>query len=90
MTSNENTSPLSWSVSRLSLIGNILDISRIQRGGVSLNLESAPVEDPIENAMATVRPQAYKQSIELVIDLEPHLLHVQVDEQKIHQVLVNL
>ena len=76
--------------SLLSLIGNILDISRIQRGGVSLNLESAPVEELIENAIATVRPQAYKQSIELIIELEPHLPDVQVDEQKIHQVLVNL
>ena len=76
--------------SLLSLIGNILDISRIQRGGVSLNLEYANLEDLVEGAMATVRPQAYKQSIELRVEFEPQLPDIQVDEQKIHQVLVNL
>ncbi|MEE2788731.1 MAG: HAMP domain-containing sensor histidine kinase [Myxococcota bacterium] len=76
--------------SLLSLIGNILDISRIQRGGVSLNLEYMSLENLVEGALATVRPQAFKRSIALDTAFEAHLPDTQIDAQKIHQVLVNL
>ncbi len=74
----------------LGLIDTILDISRIQRGGVSLNLDYTDVNTVIEGAIASVTPQAVKREIHLLTQMEPELPDVQIDGQKVGQVLVNL
>jgi len=74
----------------LELIGKLLDISVIQRGGASLNLEFGSAEEVVEDALASVRPQAFKGEVELSTHLEPALPDIQIDDQKIRQVLINL
>jgi len=74
----------------LQMIGNLLDISTIQRGGASLDLSLCVVEDIIEDALSTVRPQAFKGKIVLRMTIEDELPDVQADEQKLRQILVNL
>ena len=49
----------------LGLIDTVLDISRIQRGGVSLNLEFTEIDTVLRGALASVTPQAVKREITL-------------------------
>ncbi len=74
----------------LTLIDTILDMSRIQRGAISLTLETSSVIEVINGALDSVRPQALKREIELSLRIEPELPDVQMDSQKVGQVLVNL
>lgn len=76
--------------SLLQLIGGILDISKIERGVKTLSLERVTVEAIVEAALSTVRPQARKGQLALVVDISEGLPVLNVDRYKVRQSLVNL
>jgi len=73
----------------LDLINEILDISRIASGQMSLSPESVSVTEVITEAVAMVRPLAANRAIRLTAE-DANGLHVLVDRQRIKQVLLNL
>ncbi|MBV71293.1 MAG: hypothetical protein CMH52_08080 [Myxococcales bacterium] len=74
----------------LEMIDNLLKISVIQRGGASIDLEQCTLETIVEDALATIRPTAINRDIQLDQSIEPGLPDVQIDAQKIRQVVLNL
>jgi signal transduction histidine kinase len=74
----------------LSLINDILDLSKIEAG--RMELASAPFQLPValENAVTLVKERAGRHGIALKLDLDPRLGEFVGDERKIKQVLLNL
>jgi len=74
----------------LSLINEILDLSKVEAG--RMELEVAPFDLPlaIDNARTFVRERALKHGINLDIDVDDRLGEYLGDERKIKQILLNL
>jgi PAS domain S-box-containing protein len=73
----------------LDLINEILDISRIDAGTMTLSLEPVALDIVIGECLDLVRPQARARGIELRNHDGRHR-HVQADRQRLKQVLLNL
>lgn len=75
----------------LSLINEVLDISRIEAGNLQLSLEPVRMADALSEALDLIRPMAAERKIELSADsaLEGDYF-VKADRQRIKQVLLNL
>jgi len=75
----------------LSLINEVLDISRIEADKLSLSLQVVPVGEAMLSAMALVRPMALQRHIEFVDQLNSRgVKHVIADNQRLQQVFLNL
>jgi PAS domain S-box-containing protein len=73
----------------LDLINEVLDISRIESGAMTLSLEPVALDVMITECLDLVRPQASERRIELV-NLDGTPRHVHADRQRLKQVLLNL
>ena len=74
----------------LSLINDILDLSKIEAGRMELELSDFDLPSTIENALILVRERALRRAIELRRTVDEHLGMVRADERKVKQVLLNL
>ena len=74
----------------LSLINDILDLSKIEAGKMELELSDFDLPMTIDNALMLVRERAGRRSIALHTTVDERLGQVQADERKIRQVLLNL
>lgn len=74
----------------LGLIEDILDLSRIESGKLTLRRVPLPVNEVVRAAVETSRPTAVKHSVELVEALDSDLPLMMLDEVKMRQVVVNL
>jgi signal transduction histidine kinase len=74
----------------LSLINEILDLSKVEAG--RMELELAPFDLPlaIDNARTFVRERAMKHGITMDVDVDDRLGEYVGDERKIKQILLNL
>jgi signal transduction histidine kinase len=74
----------------LSLINDILDLSKIEAG--RMELAPAPFHLPtaLENAVTLVKERAARHGITLALDVAPRLGEIVGDERKVKQVLLNL
>jgi PAS domain S-box-containing protein len=73
----------------LSLISDILDLSKIEAGRMELALESLSVESAFAEVLSVMQPLADKKSQELSTIVE-HGLAVRADSTRFKQVLMNL
>jgi GAF domain-containing protein len=74
----------------LSLINDILDLSKIEAGRMELEVTDFDLPMAIDNALTLIRERAARRSIALHTTVDERLGHVQGDERKIRQVLLNL
>jgi len=74
----------------LSLINDILDLSKIEAGRMDLYLERFELEQMLEESIATVQPLVAKNGNRLVTDLADNLGSVRMDLTKTRQTLFNL
>ncbi len=74
----------------LSLINDMLDLSKIEAGRMELALAPFHVPEAIENAVTLVKERAARHGIALHVDVDPRLGELVGDERKIKQVLLNL
>jgi signal transduction histidine kinase len=74
----------------LSLINDILDLSRLDAGQGSLHEEALDLGKLLEDAMRMVEPQAAKASLKLSKAFARDLPRVCVDERRIKQVVINI
>jgi PAS domain S-box-containing protein len=75
----------------LDLINEVLDISRIETGKLSLSLEPVALEDVAAETVEMVRPMAGERDIRLEVDRGPmKARYVLADRQRLKQVLLNL
>ena len=73
----------------LSLINDILDLSRIEAGRMELELDTADVEELLHNSITMLRARALAHQIDLRVELDdaPPLL---LDRRKARQIVYNL
>jgi signal transduction histidine kinase len=74
----------------LSLINDILDLSKVEAGRMELELSTFSLPMAIDNALTLVRTRAENHGITLEMDVDERLGDFVGDERKIKQILVNL
>jgi signal transduction histidine kinase len=74
----------------LSLINDILDLSKIEAGRMELELTEFDLPTAIENALTLVRERAGRRSIALQTHIDNRVGQIQADERKVRQVVLNL
>ncbi len=75
----------------LTVISDILDISRIEAGRMDLEIAPLSTRDMIEEAVALVAPAARAKHLEMMIDIAPDVPEgLMGDAGRLRQILVNL
>ena len=75
----------------LSLINDILDVSKIESGKVVLNLEEFTLNDLVSSVDAIVRPMAAARSQEFHVEVKDIKHECLIgDETRVNQILINL
>ncbi len=74
----------------LSLINDILDLSKIEAGRMELELTDFDLPTAIDNALTLVRERTGRRGIGLQRTIDERLGEVRADERKIRQVILNL
>ncbi len=72
------------------LVGNLLDASRLESGRFSINKQHIPIAGTIHEAVQTVRGVAGGRGITIKEDVPATLPEVDVDKERLEQVLFNL
>jgi signal transduction histidine kinase/DNA-binding response OmpR family regulator/ligand-binding sensor domain-containing protein len=75
---------------QLGLVNDILDISKIEAGKMTLYLEDFDVPTLIKEVASTVQPLVSKNSNTLIIDCPADLGTMRADQTKVRQALFNL
>ena len=75
----------------LGLINDVLDLSKIEAGQLTLSLADYSMSDLVNNVLTSVGPLAIEKKLALKSELSPELPpHGRGDERRIFQVLLNL
>ena len=76
--------------SQSQLINDLLDLSRLQRGKISLSQETVSLPAIIDNAVETVRGDAAAKGIDIRVNVDDQLLLVEGDRLRLQQIAWNL
>jgi PAS domain S-box-containing protein len=74
----------------LSLINDILDLSKVEAGKMMLDLEPVQVASLLANSLSIVREKAASRHIRLSMDVAEDLRFIQADARKVKQIVYNL
>jgi PAS domain S-box-containing protein len=74
----------------LNLINDILDISRVESGKMELVIEKINIPYFIDEILILIKEKASKQKIMLNKELDPSLLFLEADRQRLKQIMFNL
>ncbi|QOX77390.1 response regulator [Trichlorobacter lovleyi] len=74
----------------LSLISDVLDISKIEAGQLTVVAEPFNLTEVIRSVVQTVRPLAEKKGLQLALELADDPVSITGDQRRVEQVLLNL
>ena len=76
----------------LSLINDILDLSKVEAGKMELDLSQVNIKELLGNSLVMIKEKALKHGIALDLKIPEELsgLEIQADERKVKQVMFNL
>jgi GAF domain-containing protein len=74
----------------LSLINDILDLSKVEAGRMELDLTKFDLPLAIDNALTLIRERATRHGIKLHYSVDDRVGEITGDERKIKQILLNL
>ncbi len=74
----------------LALINDVLDLSKIEAGKMTLFIETFPVKNLIDDVSATIAPLVEKNQNELKVEITGGVDEISADETKLRQTLFNL
>jgi PAS domain S-box-containing protein len=74
----------------LSLINDILDLSKVEAGKMTLDLEPVDVSSLFVNSLSIIREKAAARRIRLSVEGDAALGSIQADPRKLKQILYNL
>jgi PAS domain S-box-containing protein len=72
------------------LVDDLLDVSRISRGKITLRKEVVDLGAIVNRAVETVRPLINEQKQELLVTLPPEPVLLEADQTRLEQILANL
>ncbi|HEY9849740.1 MAG TPA: PAS domain S-box protein [Leptolyngbyaceae cyanobacterium] len=75
---------------QVTLIEDILDVSRIIRGKIRLSIQPVYLDSAIEEAIETIKPELEAKSIQLEMNIDPRVGAVIGDRSRLLQVVSNL
>jgi signal transduction histidine kinase/DNA-binding response OmpR family regulator len=74
----------------LSILNDILDLSKVEAGRMELHPEAFPVAQAVESVLNVMQAQAGQQRIEFELDLSESVPMIEADPAKFKQILYNL
>ncbi len=74
----------------LSLINDLLDLSKIEAGREELYLEKIVIENLCQESLSMLREQASEAGLQLLLDITPNITTCIADYRRCKQILVNL
>jgi len=74
----------------MSLINDLLDLSKVEAGKLDMNFESVAVNEVIQECVALMQPQANRERIIIRTSLAAGLPNVVADLRSLRQILLNL
>ncbi|MFA6957075.1 MAG: ATP-binding protein [Thermoanaerobaculia bacterium] len=74
----------------LTLINDILDLSKIEAGKMELHIEEFDVQHALDALERVMHSYAAQQGVKLEIDVEPGMPRLRLDEARLRQILFNL
>jgi PAS domain S-box-containing protein len=74
----------------LALINDILDLSKVEAGKMTLDLEPVEVSSLFANSLSIIREKAATRHIRLIMEVDAELGSIQADARKVKQILYNL
>jgi signal transduction histidine kinase len=74
----------------LSLINDVLDLSKVEAGQIELELAPFSLRDALERGVVMLRERASKDGVRLTLATDPEVDVVDGDERRIRQVIFNL
>ena len=74
----------------LSLINDILDLSRVETGVLELSPTTFDLPGAIRNSLTLMKERASRRGVTLVQQIDPAIGSITADERKLKQVLINL
>ena len=74
----------------LSLINDILDISKVEAGKMELQVDRVELPDLIRNSLVMVKEKALKNTLRITADIERLPAGIHADGRKLKQVMYNL
>jgi signal transduction histidine kinase len=74
----------------LSLINDILDLSKIEAGRMELDLSDFDLPSTLDDAMTLVRERAMRHGLALAKEVGPGVGAIRADERKVKQIMLNL
>lgn len=74
----------------LSLINDVLDISKIEAGQLTITSQLFNLHESVEKVVKTVRPLIETKGLILDVDLVPEIGTIKSDQRRVEQILLNL
>jgi PAS domain S-box-containing protein len=74
----------------LSLINDILDLSKIEAGKIELFRDRMSVPETIKETLSLIKEKAMKHKVLLKTEFDPELEFIEADKQRFKQILFNL
>ena len=74
----------------LSLINDILDLSRIESGKMEVSIKKFKVQDVISEVSQTLYPMISQKGLRLLTDITDETAEIYSDRKKVYQILLNL
>ncbi|MEM7532738.1 MAG: response regulator [Chloroflexota bacterium] len=74
----------------LDLINDILDVSKIEAGKLTLDFTPVSIHDICEASLSLIRQSAEKKQVQIKIECPSDVRTINADERRLRQVLVNL
>lgn len=74
----------------MSLVNDLLDLSKIEAGKMDLSFESVDVNRIVTECVSIMQPQASRGRVIIRLSLAPQLPHIFADERSLRQIVLNL
>jgi signal transduction histidine kinase len=74
----------------LSLINDVLDLSKVEAGQVELDVGPFSLQEAVERGIVMVRERATKDGVQVALTADPNIDVIEGDERRIRQVIFNL
>jgi signal transduction histidine kinase len=72
------------------LIGEILDMSKIESGKMELRYETIDIPQMSQDIMATANPLAQEKGLELILDMDKNVNTIEADRTRLRQIMWNI